>query len=154
MLFILVETAWDPSVKKHYIVMRCLGTMTCETLDKARKYTKIVLGLLVHGLYDRVSSEVIQESMKILTPSSWARCRGKGLSSFFIDITLHTRALLDDENDSLRYLTFVLFGQLVTLAGRKWRRFFTHQVKQTQDSLRSHLQDRNPQLAKAYKTTF
>ena len=77
MFFILVETAWDPSVKKHYIAMRCLGTMTCETLDKARKYTKIVLGLLVHGLYDRVSSEVIQESMKILTPSSWARCRGK-----------------------------------------------------------------------------
>ena len=44
--------------------------MTCETPDKERKYKKIVLDLLVHGLYDLVSSEVIQQSMKILTPSS------------------------------------------------------------------------------------
>ncbi|KAB0357842.1 hypothetical protein FD754_001998, partial [Muntiacus muntjak] len=105
--FILAETAWDPSVKKRYIAMRGLGTMTCETLDKHEDPDTIILG----------------------------KMQGKGLSSFCIDITLQTRALLDDENDSLRYLTFVLFGQLVTLAGRKWRRFFTHQVKQTQDSL-------------------
>ena len=73
---------------------------------------------------------------------------GKGLSAFFTDITLQTRALLEDENDSLRYLTFVLFGQLFTLAGQKWRRFFTHQVNLTWASLLSHLQDRNPQVAK------
>ena len=51
------------------------------------------------------------------------------------------------ENDSLRYSAFVLFGQLAALAGRKWKRFFTRQVKQTQDSLLTHLQDRNPQVA-------
>ncbi|KAB0378165.1 hypothetical protein FD755_009743, partial [Muntiacus reevesi] len=92
--FILAETAWDPSVKKRYIVMRGLGTMTCETLDKHEDPDTIILG----------------------------KMQGKGLSSFYIDITLQTRALLDDEND-------------ITLAGWKWRRFFTHQVKQTQDSL-------------------
>ena len=75
--FILAETAWDPSVKKSYMVMRGLGIMTCETLDKARKYKKIVLDLLVHGLYDPVSSEVTHQSLKILTASSWARCTGK-----------------------------------------------------------------------------
>lgn len=79
---------------------------------------------------------------------------GKGLSAFFIDITLQTRALLEDKNDSLRYLTIVLFGQLFTLAGQKWRRFFTRQVNLTRASLLSHLQDRNPQVAKACKTTF
>ena len=57
--------------------MRGLGIMTCETLDKARKYKKIVLDLLVHGLYDPVSSEVTHQSLKILTASSWARCTGK-----------------------------------------------------------------------------
>ena len=41
-----------------------------------------------------------------------------------------------------------MFGQLADLAGRKWRSFFTRQVKQTQDSLLTHLQDRNPQVAK------
>ncbi|XP_007465693.1 PREDICTED: protein maestro [Lipotes vexillifer] len=60
----------------------------------------------------------------------------------------------DKENDSLRYSAFVLFGQLAAFAGRKWKRFFTRQVKQTQDSLLTHLQDRNPQVAKACKTTF
>ena len=45
-------------------------------------------------------------------------------------------------------MTFVLFGQLVTLTGQKWRRFFTHQVNLTWESLLSHLQDRNPQVAK------
>ncbi|KAL4682484.1 hypothetical protein H8959_002039 [Pygathrix nigripes] len=58
------------------------------------------------------------------------------------------------ENDSLRYSAFVLFGQLAAFAGRKWKKFFTGQVKQTRDSLLIHLQDRNPQVAKACKTTF
>ncbi|XP_070635192.1 protein maestro isoform X2 [Bos indicus] len=151
--FILAETARDPSVKKRHMVMRGLGTMACETPDKVRKYKKIILDLLVHGLYDPVSSEVIHESMKTLT-IILGKMQGKALGSFFIDITLQTRTLLDDENDSLRYSAFVLFGQLADLAGRKWRSFFTRQVKQTQDSLLTHLQDRNPQVAKACKTTF
>uniref|UniRef100_A0A4W2BUK1 Maestro/Maestro-like HEAT-repeats domain-containing protein n=1 Tax=Bos indicus x Bos taurus TaxID=30522 RepID=A0A4W2BUK1_BOBOX len=145
--FILAETARDPSVKKRHMVMRGLGTMACETPDKVRKYKKIILDLLVHGLYDPVSSEVIHESMKTLT-IILGKMQGKALGSFFIDITLQTRTLLDDENDSLRYSAFVLFGQLADLAGRKWKSFFTRQVKQTQDSLLTHLQDRNPQVAK------
>lgn len=52
------------------------------------------------------------------------------------------------ENDSLRYSAFVLFGQLAAFAGRKWKKFFTSQVKQTQDSFLIHLQDRNPHVAK------
>lgn len=52
------------------------------------------------------------------------------------------------ENDSPRYSAFVLFGQLAAFAGRKWKRFFTRQVKQTQGSLLTHLPDRNPQVAK------
>ncbi|XP_074211351.1 protein maestro isoform X1 [Camelus bactrianus] len=152
-VFILAERAQDASVKKRHMAMRGLGTMACERLDKVRKYKKIVLDLLVHGLYDPVSSEVIHESVKTLT-IILGKMQGKGLGSFFIDITLQARTLLDDENDSLRYSAFVLFGQLAAFAGRKWKSFFTSQVKQTQDSLLTHLQDRNPQVAKACKTTF
>ncbi|XP_057555809.1 protein maestro [Hippopotamus amphibius kiboko] len=151
--FILAEKARDPSVKKRHMAMRGLGTMANETPDKVKKYKKIVLDLLVQGLYDPVSSEVIYESMKALT-IILGKIQGKGLGSFFIDITLQTRTLLDDENDSLRYSAFVLFGQLAAFAGRKWKRFFTCQVTQTQDSLLTHLQDWNPQVAKACKTTF
>ncbi|XP_023386656.1 protein maestro [Pteropus vampyrus] len=151
--FILAERARDPSAKKRHMAMRGLGTIACETPDKVRKYKRIVLDLLVHGLYDPVSSEVIHESMKTLT-TILGKSQGKGLGSFFIDITLQTRTLLDDESDSLRYSAFVLFGQLAAFAGRKWKKFFTSQVKQTQDSLLIHLQDRNPQVAKACKTTL
>lgn len=60
-----------------------------------RKHKKIVLDLLVYGLYDPVSLEVIHESMKTLTVVL-GKIQGKGLGSFFIDITLQTRTLLDD----------------------------------------------------------
>uniref|UniRef100_H0XFV5 Maestro n=1 Tax=Otolemur garnettii TaxID=30611 RepID=H0XFV5_OTOGA len=152
-LLILAERAQDPSAKKRHMAMRGLGTLAREAPSKVRKYKKIVLGLLVHGLYDPVSSEVIQESMKTLT-IILGKIQGKALGSFFIDITLQTRTLLDDEDDNLRYSAFVLFGQLAASAGRKWKKFFTCQVKQTQGALLIHLQDRNPQVAKACKTTL
>uniref|UniRef100_A0A8D0MZR7 Maestro n=1 Tax=Sus scrofa TaxID=9823 RepID=A0A8D0MZR7_PIG len=152
-VLVLAERARDPSVKKRHMAMRGLGALACETPDKVRKYKKIVLDLLVHGLYDPVSSDVVHESLKTLT-IILGKIQGKGLGPFFIDVTLQTRTLLDDENDSLRYSAFVLFGQLAAFAGRKWKRFFTRQVQQTQDSLLTHLQDRNPQVAKACKTTF
>ncbi|XP_066208826.1 protein maestro isoform X1 [Saccopteryx leptura] len=151
--FILAERARDPSAKKRHLAMRGLGTVACEHPDKVRKYKKMVLDLLVHGLYDPMSSEVIHESMKTLT-IILGKIQGKGLGSFFIDITLQTRTLLDDENDSLRYSAFVLFGQLAAFAGWKWKKFFTNQVKQTEVTLLIHLRDRNPQVAKACKTTF
>ncbi|XP_032115386.1 protein maestro isoform X3 [Sapajus apella] len=93
--FILAERARDPSAKKRHMAMKGLGTMACEAPDKVRKYKKIVLDLLVCGLYDPVSLEVIHESMKTLT-IVLGKIQGKGLGSFFIDITLQTRTLLDD----------------------------------------------------------
>ncbi|XP_028380633.1 protein maestro isoform X2 [Phyllostomus discolor] len=151
--FILAERARDPSARKRLMAMRGLGTIAREKPHKVRKYKKIMLDLLVHGLYDPMSCDVIQESMKSLT-IILGKIQGKGLGSFFVDITLQTRTLLDDEHDSLRYSAFVLFGQLAAFAGRKWKKFFTYQVKQTQDSLLIHLKDRNPQVAKACKATF
>ncbi|XP_036060832.1 protein maestro isoform X7 [Onychomys torridus] len=93
--FILAEKAGDPNAKKRHLAMRCLGTMACEASDKVRKYKKVFLDLLVHGLYDPVSSEVIHESMKTLS-IMLGKIQGQGLGSFFIDITLQTRTLLDD----------------------------------------------------------
>ncbi|KAF3829813.1 hypothetical protein GH733_001764 [Mirounga leonina] len=90
-----LERAQDPNAKKRHMAMRGLGTMACETPDKVRKYKKIVLDLLVHGLYDPVSAEVIHESMKTLT-IILGKIQGKSLGSFFVDITLQTRTLLDD----------------------------------------------------------
>ncbi|TKC48367.1 hypothetical protein EI555_011152 [Monodon monoceros] len=97
--FNLAERAWDPSFKKRHMAMRSLGTMACETPDKARKYKMIVLDLLVHGLYDPMSSEVIHESLKTLT-IMLGKIQGKGLGSFFTDITLRTRTLLDDVSET------------------------------------------------------
>ncbi|XP_050007692.1 protein maestro isoform X9 [Alexandromys fortis] len=127
-------------------------TLVRSFFSKVRKYKKVFLALLVHGLYDPVSSDVIHESMKTLT-IMLSKIQGQRLGSFFVDITLQTKALLDDENDGVRYSAFVLFGQLAAFAGRKWKKFFTDQVNQTQDSLLIHLQDKSPQVAKACKTT-
>ncbi|XP_025787161.1 protein maestro [Puma concolor] len=93
--FILAERAQDPNAKKRHMAMRGLGAMASETPDKVKKYKKIVLDLLVHGLYDPVSADVIHESMKTLT-IILGKIQGKSLGSFFIDITLQARTLLDD----------------------------------------------------------
>uniref|UniRef100_A0A8C8XCS3 Maestro n=1 Tax=Panthera leo TaxID=9689 RepID=A0A8C8XCS3_PANLE len=93
--FILAERAQDPNAKKRHMAMRGLGAMASETPDKVKKYKKIVLDLLVHGLYDPVSADVIHESMKTLT-ILLGKIQGKSLGSFFIDITLQARTLLDD----------------------------------------------------------
>lgn len=58
------------------------------------------------------------------------------------------------EDDSVRYSAFVLFGQLAAFVGRRWKKFFTHQVNQTQDSLLSHLQDESPRVAKVRLSFF
>uniref|UniRef100_D3ZXW1 Maestro n=1 Tax=Rattus norvegicus TaxID=10116 RepID=D3ZXW1_RAT len=147
-IFLFQERARGPNPRKRHLAMRGLGILAHEAPDKVRKYKKVMLDLLVHGLYDPVSSEVIHESVKTLT-IMLGKIQGQRLGSFFIDITLQTRTLLDDEDDSVRYSAFVLFGQLAAFAGRKWKKFFTHQVNQTQDSLLSHLQDESPQVAKA-----
>ncbi|XP_028632596.1 protein maestro [Grammomys surdaster] len=151
-LSVLGERARDPNAKKRRLAMRGLGTLACEAPDKVRKYKKVMLGLLVNGLYDPVSSEVIHESVKTLI-ILLGKIQGQGLGSFFIDITLQTRTLLNDEDDSVRHSAFVLLGQLAAFAGQKWEKFFTHQVNQTRDSLLSHLQDESPQVAKACKMT-
>ncbi|XP_032741847.1 protein maestro isoform X5 [Rattus rattus] len=148
LFFVLAERARGPNPRKRHLAMRGLGILAHEAPDKVRKYKKVMLDLLVHGLYDPVSSEVIHESVKTLT-IMLGKIQGQRLGSFFIDITLQTRTLLDDEDDGVRYSAFVLFGQLAAFAGRKWKKFFTHQVNQTQDSLLSHLQDESPQVAKA-----
>uniref|UniRef100_A0A673VT08 Maestro n=1 Tax=Suricata suricatta TaxID=37032 RepID=A0A673VT08_SURSU len=93
--FILAERAQDPNAKKRHMAMRGLGVMASETPDKVKKYKKIVLDLLVHGLYDPVSAEVIHESVRTLT-IILGKFQGKCLGSFFVDITLQTRTLLDD----------------------------------------------------------
>lgn len=73
--------------------------MISKPWQQVKKYRKIILDLLVHGLYDPMSSEVIHESLKTLT-LILDKIQGKGLGSFFIDIALQTRTLLDDVSDT------------------------------------------------------
>lgn len=60
--------------------MRGLGTMACENPNKMRKYKKIILDLLVHGLYHPTNSELICMSRKTLT-MILGKIQGKALGS-------------------------------------------------------------------------
>ncbi|XP_038600019.1 protein maestro isoform X3 [Tachyglossus aculeatus] len=151
--FLLAEKARDSNITKRHMAIRGLGNMAREAPDKVKKYKKVLLDPLVHGLYDPVSPEVIYESVKALSVLL-GKIKGTGLGSFFIDITLQTRTLLDDENDNLRYSAFILFGQLASFAGWKWKKFFTTQVKRTQASFLVHSRDINSNVAMACRATF
>ncbi|XP_036017173.1 protein maestro isoform X13 [Mus musculus] len=81
-------------------------------LSKVRKYKKVMLDLLVRGLYDPVSSEVIHESVKTLT-IMLGKIQGHGLGSFFIDITLQARTLLDDSHCHPEILLFFYANKIL-----------------------------------------
>jgi hypothetical protein len=70
------------------------------------------------------------------------------------DLALFSGYENPQEDDSVRYSAFVLFGQLASFAGWRWKKFFTQQVNQTQDSLLGHLQDESPKVAKVRLTFF
>ena len=70
------------------------------------------------------------------------------------DLALFSGYENPQDDDSVRYSAFVLFGQLASFAGWRWKKFFTQQVNQTQDSLLGHLQDESPKVAKVRLTFF
>ncbi|NP_001390836.1 protein maestro isoform 11 [Mus musculus] len=111
-LFVLAERARDPNAKKRHLAMRGLGALAREAPDKVRKYKKVMLDLLVRGLYDPVSSEVIHESVKTLT-IMLGKIQGHGLGSFFIDITLQARTLLDDSHCHPEILLFFYANKIL-----------------------------------------
>ncbi|XP_037747562.1 protein maestro-like [Chelonia mydas] len=115
-----------------------LGGINRRILNKMKKHKKFLLDILIRALNDTFSSEVIGESMKALA-KVLKELTEKDIASSFRDLT--------PEDDALRSLAFVLFGILAHLTKRKWKAYFTDQVRQSWVTLLLHLQDPNPEVS-------
>ncbi|XP_030435205.1 maestro heat-like repeat-containing protein family member 2B isoform X3 [Gopherus evgoodei] len=138
---------WVNSPTENY---RVTGT---AFLAQVKKHKKFLLDILIGALHDIFSSEVIGESMKALA-KVLKELKEKDIGSSFRDLTQQIRTYFDDEDDALRSVAFVLFGILAQLTKKKWKAYFTEEVRKSWVTLLLHLQDPNPQVSMKCRATF
>ncbi|XP_030391877.1 maestro heat-like repeat-containing protein family member 2B [Gopherus evgoodei] len=124
-----------------------------QEMFEVKKHKKFLLDILIGALHDIFSSEVIGESMKALA-KVLKQLKEKDIGSSFRDLTQQIRTYFDDEDHALRSVDFVLFGILAQLTKKKWKAYFTEQVRKSWVTLLLHLQDPKPQVSMKCRATF
>ncbi|XP_050805187.1 maestro heat-like repeat-containing protein family member 2B [Gopherus flavomarginatus] len=148
-LHILAERSQDRNSIVRQMAVRGLGNIVNGAPEKVKKHKKILLDILIGALHDIFSSEVIGESMKALA-KVLKELKEKDIGSSFRDLTQQIRTYFDDEDDALRSMAFVLFGILAQLTKKKWKAYFTEQVRKSWVTLLLHLQDPNLEVSTVF----
>ncbi|XP_030435199.1 maestro heat-like repeat-containing protein family member 2B isoform X1 [Gopherus evgoodei] len=152
-LRVLEERSQDRNSIVRQMAVRGLGNIVDGAPEKVKKHKKFLLDILIGALHDIFSSEVIGESMKALA-KVLKELKEKDIGSSFRDLTQQIRTYFDDEDDALRSVAFVLFGILAQLTKKKWKAYFTEEVRKSWVTLLLHLQDPNPQVSMKCRATF
>ncbi|XP_050805291.1 protein maestro-like [Gopherus flavomarginatus] len=152
-LCILAERSQDRNSIVRQMAVRGLGNIVDGAPKKVKKHKKFLLDILIGALHDIFSSEVIGESMKALA-KVLKELKEKDIGSSFRDLTQQIRTYFDDEDDALRSMAFVLFGILAQLTKKKWKAYFTEQVRKSWVTLLLHLQDPNLKVSTKCRATF
>ncbi|XP_050808644.1 protein maestro-like [Gopherus flavomarginatus] len=152
-LRVLEERSQDRNSIVRQMAVRGLGNIVDGAPQKVKKHKKFLLDILIGALHDIFSSEVIGESMNALA-KVLKQLKEKDIGSSFRDLTQQIRTYFDDEDDALRSVAFVLFGILAQLTKKKWKAYFTEQVRKSWVTLLLHLQDPNPQVSMKCRATF
>ncbi|KAM9115082.1 protein maestro-like [Pangshura tecta] len=135
------------------MAVRGLGNIVDGAPVKVKKHKKFLLVILIGALHDIFSSEVIGESMKALAKVLKV-LKEKDIGSSFKDLTQQIRTYFDDEDDALRSVAFVLFGILARMTKKKWKAYFTEQVRKSWVTLLLHLQDPSLKVSMECRATF
>ncbi|XP_050808661.1 protein maestro-like isoform X5 [Gopherus flavomarginatus] len=152
-LRVLEERSQDRNSIVRQMAVRGLGNIVDGAPQKVKKHKKFLLDILIGALHDIFSSKVIGESMNALA-KVLKQLKEKDIGSSFRDLTQQIRTYFDDEDDALRSVAFVLFGILAQLTKKKWKAYFTEQVRKSWVTLLLHLQDPNPQVSMKCRATF
>ncbi|CAM4607387.1 unnamed protein product, partial [Lepidochelys kempii] len=152
-LHILEEKSQSRNSIVRQMAVRGLGNLVYGAPEKLKKHKKFLMVILIRALSDPFSSEVIGESMKAVA-KVLKELKEKDIGSSFRDLTQEIRTYFDNEDDALRLWSFVLFGILARLTKRKWKGYFTEQVRQSWVTLLLHLQDPNPRVSVECRATF
>uniref|UniRef100_A0A8C8SAM1 Uncharacterized protein n=1 Tax=Pelusios castaneus TaxID=367368 RepID=A0A8C8SAM1_9SAUR len=122
------------------MAVRGLGNIVYGAPEKVKKHKKFLLGALIRASNNSFSPEVVGESMKALA-KILKELKEKDIGSTFRDLTTL-------EDDGVRSQAFVLYGILARSAQKKWKTYFTGQVRESWVTLVLHLQDSNPKASR------
>ncbi|KAG8518861.1 Maestro heat-like repeat-containing protein family member 2B, partial [Galemys pyrenaicus] len=148
-IFILMDqSAWDSNATLRQMAIRGLGNMTSGAPNKVKKHKQIILESIIRGLYHLARTEVVCESLKALK-KILELLTDRDVSFYFKEIVLQTRTFFEDEQDDVRLTAILLFENLASLTGRRWKVFFAEEIKKSMISFLLHLWDPNPKIGAA-----
>ncbi|XP_072461842.1 maestro heat-like repeat-containing protein family member 2B isoform X2 [Notamacropus eugenii] len=147
-LFVIDQSAWDTNTTLRQMAIRGLGNVAIGSPQKVKKNKQMLLETVIRGLYHLTRTEVICESLKALK-KILELLTDRDVSFYFKEIVLQTRTFFEDEQDDVRLTAFFLFEDLASLTGKRWKMFFTEEIKKSMISFVLHLWDPNPKIGTA-----
>ncbi|XP_068952637.1 maestro heat-like repeat-containing protein family member 2B [Petaurus breviceps papuanus] len=147
-LFVIDQSAWDSNTILRQMAIRGLGNVAIGSPQKVKKNKQMLLETVIRGLYHLTRTEVICESLKALK-KILELLTDRDVSFYFKEIVLQTRTFFEDEQDDVRLTAFFLFEDLASLTGKRWKMFFTEEIKKSMISFVLHLWDPNPKIGTA-----
>ncbi|TKC36725.1 hypothetical protein EI555_015344, partial [Monodon monoceros] len=159
-LILMDQTAWDSNAILRQMAIRALGNSASGAPHK--KHKQIKLESIVRGLYHLAYTKVVCESLKALK-KILELLTDRDVSFYFKEIVLQTRTFFEDvsepvqesslprtqEQDEVRLTAVLLFENLASLTGRRWKIFFAEEIKKSMISFLLHLWDPNPRIRTA-----
>ncbi|XP_031216164.1 maestro heat-like repeat-containing protein family member 2B isoform X3 [Mastomys coucha] len=142
------QSARDSNAILRQMAIRGLGNTASGAPHKVRKHKQIMLECIIRGLYHLARTEVVCESLKALK-KILELLTERDISFYFKEIVLQTRTFFEDEQDDVRLTAILLFEDLASLTGRRWKIFFAEEVKKSMISFLLHLWDPNPKIGAA-----
>ncbi|KAM4875206.1 maestro heat-like repeat-containing protein family member 2B [Thomomys bottae] len=147
-LILMDQSAWDTNATLRQMAIRGLGNTACGAPHKVKKHKQIMLESVIRGLYHLARTEVVCESLKALK-KIMELLTDRDVSFYFKEIVLQTRTFFEDEQDDVRLTAILLFENLASLTGRRWKPFFVEEIKKSMISFLLHLWDPNPKIGTA-----
>ncbi|KAB0401830.1 hypothetical protein E2I00_013260, partial [Balaenoptera physalus] len=147
-LILMGQSAWDSNAILRQMAIQGLGNTASGAPHKVKKHKQIMLESIVRGLYHLARTEVVCESLKALK-KILELLTDRDVSFYFKEIVLQTRTFFEDEQDDVRLTAVLLFENLASLTGRRWKIFFAEEIKKSLISFLLHLWDPNPKIRTA-----
>ncbi|XP_051709740.2 maestro heat-like repeat-containing protein family member 2B isoform X4 [Oryctolagus cuniculus] len=147
-LILMDQSAWDSNATLRQMAIRGLGNTASGAPHKVKKHKQLMLESIIRGLYHLARTEVVCESLKALK-RILELLTDRDVSFYFKEIVLQTRTFFEDEQDDVRLTAILLFENLSSLAGKRWKGFFAEEIKKSMISFLLHLWDPNPKIGTA-----
>ncbi|KAM8812636.1 maestro heat-like repeat-containing protein family member 2B [Rhynchonycteris naso] len=147
-LIMMDQSAWDSNATLRQMAIRGLGNAASGAPHKVKKHKQVLLESIIRGLYHLARTEVVCESLKALK-KILELLADRDVSFYFKEIVLQTRTFFEDEQDDVRLTAVLLFENLASLSGKKWKIFFLEEIKKSMISFLLHLWDPNPRVGAA-----